>query len=99
MSVRVVADSSLAECQTPDYVRVRTYVAPEDDTVTLATIQRFIEKTDGEDWKVRTLIEEQPMSPDEALGLATRYAERKNIPLVVRDAEQGQSTESGGAAG
>ena len=87
MGVRIVADDSLDESTTTDFVRVRTYSAPEDDTVTLATIQRFVEKTNGEAWKVRTLVEQQPMTADQALGLATCYAERKNIPVVVRDTD------------
>jgi len=87
MGVRIVANDSLDECPTTDYVRVRTYAAPEDDTVTLATIQRFVEKTNGEAWKVRTLLEEQPMSAAEAMGFATCYAERKHIPVVVKDSD------------
>ena len=87
MGVRIVADDSLDDRTTTDFVRVRTYSAPEDDTVTLATIQRFVEKTNGEAWKIRTLVEEQPMTPDQALGLATCYAERKNIPVVVSDVD------------
>lgn len=87
MGVKIVADELLDECPTTDFVRVRTYSAPEDDTVTLATIQRFVEKTDCEAWKIRTLVEKQPMSPDEAMGLATRYAERKHISVVVRDTD------------
>ena len=95
MGVRIVADDSLDECPTTDYVRVRTYPAPDDDTVTLATIQRFVEKTNGESWKIRTLVAEQPMSADEAVGLATCYAERKHIPVVVRDrAEYGDSADA-----
>jgi len=30
---------------------------------------------------------EAPMAPDMALGLATRYAERKQIPVVVAPPE------------
>jgi len=88
MGVRIVPDDSLDERTTSDFVRVRTYSAAEDDTVTLATIQRFVEKTSGEAWKVRTLVEEHPMTPDQAIGLATCYAERKNIPVVVRDTDR-----------
>ena len=85
MSVRVVSDESTEGASTTDYVRVRTCAAPGDDTVTLATIQRFVERTDGESWKIRTLVADQPMSLDEAMGLATCYAERKHIPVVVAD--------------
>lgn len=72
-----------------DYVRVSTCNDPLDDTVTLATIQRFVEKQrlDGasKGVHVKTLILKQPMSTDEALGFATCYAERKNIPVVYTD--------------
>ena len=87
MAVRIVSDDSFDDCPTTDYVRVRTFAAPDDDTVTLATIQRFVEKTTGDAWKIRTLVAEQPMSPDEAMGLATCYAERKHIPVVVTNKE------------
>ena len=67
-----------------------TRTSPEDDTVTLATIQRCIDKggdvdATGTTWRVRTLVADQPMSRDEAMGFATRYAERKHIPLVVTE--------------
>jgi len=93
MSVRVVStDESVDPSAAADYVRVRTFSAPEDDTVTLATIERFVEKAHCEEptdstWKVRTLVLEQPMSLDQAMGFATCYAERKHIPLVVADNE------------
>ena len=92
MAVRIVS-SEFNEGESPerDYLQVRTRTSPEDDTVTLATIQRCIDKggdvaTSGTTWKVRTLVADQPMSRDEAMGFATRYAERKNIPVVVADA-------------
>ena len=77
-----------------DYLHVHTCTCPEDDTVTLATIQRFVERVGAVDasrgnWSVRTLIEAKPMTREEAMGLATCYAERKHIPLVVTEgAEQ-----------
>ena len=39
----------------------------------------------GTTWRIRTLLANHPMSQDEAMGLARRYAERKNIPVVVTD--------------
>jgi len=91
MAVRIMTDDS-ADAARPetDYLHVRTCKSPDDDTVTLATIQRYIDKgasidTCGTAWKIKTLVANQPMSPDEAIGFATRYAERKQIPLVVTD--------------
>ena len=76
-----------------DYVRVSTSADPNDDTVTLATIQRVVESS-GEDnasepkMHVKTLVMEKPMSPDLALGLATCYARRKRIGVVYAELEE-----------
>lgn len=87
MSVKVIANQSTVPSST-DFVRVRTQTDPNDDTVTLATIERVVAKArpkaGSEPWYVRTLIQEQPMGESLALGLATRYAERKNIDTVYR---------------
>jgi hypothetical protein len=90
MEVRVVSAPPSATCAETDYVRVHTCSDPSDDTVTLATIERVVEKASAESRakapkRVKTLIMRRPMSPDEALGLATRYAERKKIPVVYAD--------------
>jgi hypothetical protein len=89
MEVKVVCQASSESSSAADFVRVSTCSDPNDDTVTLATIQRVVEKNDakkiGHRWHVKTLIMEQPMSPDEALGFATRYAARKNIPVVYTE--------------
>ena len=91
MSVRVVAGGRASE-PTPekDYLHVQLHPSPNDDTVTLATIQRYVDRggdvdATGTTWRVRTLVADQPMTHDEAMGFATRYAERKHIPLVVAD--------------
>ena len=91
MAVRVITGAERGDrCPASDYLQVRTFQSPEDDTVTLATIQRFIDSGEhvdatGTTWRVRTLVVDQPMSQDEAMAFATRYAERKHIPLVVTD--------------
>ena len=89
MTVKIVAESSTGEQAGTDYVRVSTCCDPLDDTVTLATIQRFVVKLRSDVAEarlhVKTLVLRQPMSADEALGFATRYAERKNIPVVLTD--------------
>jgi hypothetical protein len=92
MEVRVL--HTLPTCLRPetDYVRVHTCAAPDDDTVTLATIERVVEKAAAKPVKgnslvkrIKTLIMRQPMTPDEALDLATSYAERKKIQVVYAD--------------
>ncbi len=96
MEVRVVSASS--NRPETDYVRVQTYSDPADDTVTLATIERVVEKrdrkTDAEadgSTRVKTLVMRRPMSIDAALGLATSYAERKKIPVVYAEQPQAES--------
>lgn len=88
MTVKIVAESHSDGQPGSDYVRVSTCSDPLDDTVTLATIQRFVERQRQDDAKpvhVKTLVMKQPMSSNEALGLATCYAARKNIPVVYTD--------------
>lgn len=89
MAVKIVPEGSSGENAGSDYVRVSTCCDPLDDTVTLATIQRFVIKlqNDAAEAKlhVKTLVLRQPMSTDEALGFARRYAERKNIPVILTD--------------
>ncbi len=88
MRVRLIANEDAEPTQSADFVRVRTQTDPHDDTVVLATIERVVEKAtlrrvDEPAWHVRTLVLEAPMTPDSAVGLATRYAERKQIPVVL----------------
>ena len=89
MTVKVVAGTSDSPAADEDFVRVRAHPDPDDHTVTLATIERVVERcVDPEDqvdeplWHVKTLVLDQPMTLDAAVGLATRYAERKGIPVV-----------------
>lgn len=90
MSVQIVRQEQIQRCPETDYVRVCTCSDPNDDTVTLATIQRIVDKPDDAvrskpKQYVKTLVMERPMSPDAALGFATRYAERKKIPVVYAE--------------
>ena len=89
MTVKIVAEHQSHDCPGNDYVRVSTCSDPLDDTVTLATIQRFVERQQSSDAPkpvhVKTLVLKQPMTTTEALGFATCYAARKNIPVVYTD--------------
>jgi hypothetical protein len=87
MGVQILTSDPTKTNETGEYVAVRTCRDPHDETVTLATIQRFVEKTvkrtpQEADWHIKTLLHEQPMTHDAALGFATCYAERKNIPVI-----------------
>jgi hypothetical protein len=90
MDVRVVCALPPLSYPEQDYVRVHTCTDPADDTMTLATIERIVDKTDiAEDKpprkRIKTLLTRQRMSHNDALGFATRYAERKQIPVVYAD--------------
>lgn len=91
MDVRVVCALPPSTIPETDYVRVHTDTDPSDDTVTLATIVRVVDKTNPDaDAKkprkrIKTLLMRRPMSPGEALSLATLYAEHKQIPIVYTD--------------
>jgi hypothetical protein len=89
MEVRVLNALPAVGRPEKDYLRVHTCSDPEDDTGTLATIERVTDKTvnaTSTTTRVRTLVERQPMSPDAALEFATSYAERKQILVVYADA-------------
>lgn len=86
--VRIVSGNAAQAESDCDFVRVCTSSDPEDDTVTLATIQRFVARRvprRNSLWRIKTLIAEQPMSWDAAVGLATCYAKRKHIPVVYAE--------------
>lgn len=92
MEVRVVKALPSSSRPEADYVCVHTCSDPADDTVTLATIERIVDKTIvTEDRpatltkRVKTLLARQPMPADVAIELATSYAERKKIPVVYAD--------------
>jgi hypothetical protein len=88
MDVRVLSALPSSGCVEKDYVRVHTCTDPSDDTATLATIERVVDKTkEGTKAgaRVKALLVRQRMSADAALGLATRYAERKQIPVVYAE--------------
>ncbi len=89
MEVRVLNALPAAGRSEKDYLRVHTCSDPEDDTVTLTTIDRVTNKTVmamRTTTRVRTLVERQRMSAIAALELATSYAERKRIPVVYTHA-------------
>lgn len=92
MSIQVVRDEQRIPGHTNEYVSVRVQADPLDDTQTLATIERIVEKRVVRDpadspWHIRTIVCDQPMSPDAAIGFATCYAERKQIPVVYANTD------------
>jgi len=95
MDIRVMDERSVPTPPEPDYVRVRVFPDPEQDTMTLATIERIVVKP-GEtrpslSQRVKKLIEKQPMTLDAALGFARLYAARKRIKLVLKAEESEQN--------
>jgi hypothetical protein len=91
MDVRVICALPPWNRPETDYVRVLTSPVADDDTVVLATIERVVDKDAGAPAersqltkRIKTLITRR-MTPNEALVLATSYAERKKIPVVYAD--------------
>ena len=91
MTVQIISRGALEDMNVEqDYLHVYTWKSPDDASVTLATIQRYIDSGEevdegGTTWRIRTLLANHPMTQDEAMGFARQYAERKNIPYVVTD--------------
>lgn len=86
MSVRICKEPP-AGSPDQDFVRIQTCPDPLDDTATLVTIERIVEMPPRAPVsepirRVKTLLTGSRMPADIALGLATRYAERKRIPVV-----------------
>lgn len=93
MTVKVLGMESQTAEKSREYVAVRTCRDPLDETITLATIQRVVERTvrktpTDPQWHIKTLVLAKPMSTDAAIGFATLYAERKHIPVVYTASEQ-----------
>jgi hypothetical protein len=89
MAVRIITEEVTRHEGEAEYLRVQTFSAPDDDTVTLATIQRVVDKNSGLEqaeplWRVKTIVLAKPMSEDQAVGFAARYAERKGISVVYK---------------
>ena len=89
MTVKIVQERLSRRDSDGEYLHVRTFSAPDDDTVTLATIQRVVDKNYGleeaePEWRVKTIVLEKPMSDDEAVGFATCYAHRKGISTICK---------------
>lgn len=86
-NIKVIDEGSTPALSEPDYLRVHVYSDPEQDTMTLATIERVVVKPDEERTsltrRVRKLIEKQPMTRDAAVVFARLYAARKGIGLVL----------------
>lgn len=85
MDVRVLAAPPSSAYPEQDYICVHTDADPLDDTVVLATIERVTDRSKGKVKRVKTLLARVRMSVDAALGLATSYAQWKQVPVVYSD--------------
>ena len=86
MEVRVLRAPPPSNGPDKDYVRVHSCADPLDDTVTLTTIERIVDREGKAKRKlVKPLLVRQRLPLDVALDLATSYAERKHIPVVYDD--------------
>jgi hypothetical protein len=91
MEVRVLNAPPSSVYPEQDYIYVHTDADPLDDTVVLATIERVTDRTKGKIKRVKTLLARVRMSVDAALGLATSYAEWKEVPVVYSDSPPRQT--------
>jgi len=87
MEVRVFSAPPSSAYPENDYICVHTDTDPLDDTVVLATIERVTDRTRGNIKRVKTLLAGVRMPIDAALGLATSYAEWKQVPVVYSDSQ------------
>ena len=85
MEVRVLAAQPSSGYPEQDYICVHTDTDPLDDTVVLATIERVTDRSKGKVKRVKTLLTRVRMTIDAALGLATSYAEWKQVPVVYAE--------------
>ena len=85
MEVRVLAARPSSGYPEQDYICVHTDADPLDDTVVLATIERVTDRSKGRVKRVKTLLARVRMSVEAALGLATSYADWKQVPVVYAD--------------
>ena len=92
MDIKVINEGSSPACSEADYVHVQMWSDPEQDTLTLATIERVVRKSNVKPAaparRVKTLVEKQPMSLDAAVGFATLYAASKKIQVVLTTASE-----------
>jgi len=66
----------------PRYLKVHTYPRPTDRTVRLALIE-WIEGG-ATDVTYKRLISRKPMSHDDAMAYAKRFAEQFDVPLIYQ---------------
>ena len=91
MEVRVLSAPPSSGYPEKDYICVHTDTDPLDDTAVLATIERVTDRTKGKVKRVKTLLARVRMTVDAALGLATSYAEWKQVPVVYSDSPPRQT--------
>ena len=71
-------DPSRTSC--PNSIEVCTYRKPLDNSVILANIAHV--SLGSSDMTRRPIVTAEPMSHDEAMALATAYAEAHSVPVV-----------------
>ena len=76
-----------------NFLRVHTFRHPQDAAVTLATLEHLFYGPDtaragNSAWQCKTVIENEPLSRDDAMFIARSYAEEMQIP-VIYEAHEG----------
>ena len=67
-----------------NFLRVHTYTDTQR-SVTLATIEHMSDSAGAsglQPWSCDTLIEDEPMSMDDAMFIARDYAEKHDVPVI-----------------
>ena len=89
------------EISHPNCVLVHTYPKPTDSSISLASVEHIVTDFDSEgrieNACLVKIVNEQPISYEQAVALAKRYAENRDVPvvLVVRDAVDNGDCETG----
>ena len=90
-NIRIIPHSG-NEIPYPNCVVVHTYPKPTDNSILLASVEHILADFNSEGridnaWPIH-IVNAQPISHDQAMTLAMRYAEHNDVPviLVVQDA-------------
>ena len=70
-----------------NFLRVHTYVKPDQNRCRVATIEHMFNSegeidTSSSMWHIRTLVQSKPLSHEQAMDFGMRYAAAKQIPLI-----------------
>ena len=70
-----------------NFLRVHTFRHPQDEGLTLATLEHLFYGPDPArggraGWQCSTVVENEPLSREDAMFIARSYAEEMDIPVI-----------------